>query len=139
MMRDASHGLRKKVGGGPALLRRSAGNRGRPARTGEAPTARRPRAFTLIELMVVIVILGLLAGLVGPRLFGRVGKSKQAAAQAQMELFGVALDNYRLDVGQYPTTEMGLAALQINPGLDGWEGPYLKKEVPTGPGGRPVA
>jgi general secretion pathway protein G len=93
------------------------------------------RGFTLIELLVVVVIIGLLAGLVGPRLFGRVGKSKQAAAQAQIELFGAALDNFRLDVGKYPATEAGLKALQDNPGVDNWDGPYLKKEVPTDPWG----
>ena len=60
------------------------------------------RGFSLIELLVVIIILGLLAGLVGPRLFGRVGQSKTAAARAQIELFGAALDQYRLDVGSYP-------------------------------------
>jgi general secretion pathway protein G len=95
--------------------------------------ARRERGFTLIELLVVVVILGLLAGLVGPRLFGHVGKSKLAAAQAQIELFGAALDNYRLDVGTYPPTEAGLKALQTNPGAEGWDGPYLKKEVPDDP------
>jgi general secretion pathway protein G len=95
--------------------------------------ARRERGFTLIELLVVVVILGLLAGLVGPRLFGHVGKSKQAAAQAQIELFGAALDNYRLDVGQYPATEAGLKALQTNPGAEGWDGPYLRKEIPDDP------
>lgn len=95
------------------------------------------RGFTLIELLVVVIIIGLLAALVGPRLFGRVGKSKQAAAQAQIELFGVALDNFRLDVGRYPTTEEGLQALQANPGHDGWDGPYLKKEIPLDPWGRP--
>ena len=89
----------------------------------------------MIELVVVVIIIGLLAALVGPRLFGRVGKSKQAAAQAQIELFGVALDNYRLDVGKYPTTETGLQALQSNSGVDGWDGPYLKKEVPLDPWG----
>src|SRR5215468_7286653 len=62
------------------------------------------RGFSLIELLVVIIILGLLAGLVGPRLFGRVGQSKQAAARAQIELFSAALDQYRLDVGSYPTS-----------------------------------
>ncbi|MFB3817994.1 MAG: type II secretion system major pseudopilin GspG [Candidatus Methylomirabilales bacterium] len=96
----------------------------------------RARGFTLIELLVVVVIIGLLAGLVGPRLFGRVGKSKQAAAQAQIELFGAALDNYRLDVGQYPPTEAGLKALQANPGVENWDGPYLKKEIPADPWGR---
>lgn len=98
---------------------------------------RHPKGFTLIELLVVVIIIGLLAALVGPRLFGRVGKSKQAAAQAQIELFGVALDNFRLDVGRYPTTEEGLQALQTNPGLDDWDGPYLKKEIPLDPWGRP--
>jgi general secretion pathway protein G len=85
--------------------------------------------------MVVVVIIGLLAALVGPRLFGRVAKSKQSAAQAQIELFGVALDNFRLDVGKYPTSDAGLQALQANPGLDGWDGPYLKKDVPVDPWG----
>src|ERR1700682_733446 len=63
--------------------------------------------FSLIELLVVIIILGLLAGLVGPRLFGRVGQSKQAAARAQIELFSAALDQYRLDVGAYPAAAGG--------------------------------
>ncbi len=97
------------------------------------------RGFTLIELVVVVIIIGLLAALVGPRLFGRVERSKQAAAQAQIELFGVALDNYRLDVGRYPTTEVALDALQTNPGLDDWDGPYLKKEIPEDPWGHPYA
>jgi general secretion pathway protein G len=109
----------------------------RKSRVIERRAFRRQSGFTLIELLVVVVIIGLLAALVGPRLFGRVGKSKQAAAQAQIELFGVALDNFRLDVGRYPTTEAGLEALQANPGLDGWDGPYLKKEVPPDPWGNP--
>ena len=66
------------------------------------------RGFSLIELLVVIIILGLLAGLVGPRLFSRVGQSKQAAARAQIELFSAALDQYRLDVGAYPASAAGL-------------------------------
>ncbi len=93
------------------------------------------KGFTLIELLVVMVILGLLAALVGPRLFGRLGKSKQHAAQAQIELFGVALDNFRLDIGRYPTTEEGLESLRENPGLKRWDGPYLKKELPLDPWG----
>ncbi len=96
---------------------------------------RSSQGFTLVELMVVVLILGLLAGLVAPRLFGRVGQSKQAVAQTQIELLGVALDNYSLDVGQYPTSEQGLQALQINPQVDGWGGPYLKKEIPVDPWG----
>lgn len=99
---------------------------------------RRNRAgFTLIELLVVIIIIGLLAALVGPKLFGRVGKGKQAAAQAQIELFGAALDNFRLDVGRYPTGDEGLKSLLVNPGgVENWDGPYLKKqEVPLDPWG----
>lgn len=93
--------------------------------------------FTLIELLIVVIILGILAGLVGPRLFGRVGQSKQAAARVQIELLGTALDQFKLDVGRYPTTQEGLQALQRNPGnVVGWEGPYLKKEVPLDPWGR---
>ena len=75
------------------------------------------RGFSLIELLVVIIILGLIAGLVGPRLFGRVGQSKVAAARAQIELFGAALDQYRLDIGAYPPAGAGLQALVQNPNL----------------------
>ena len=94
------------------------------------------RGFTLIELLVVIIVLGLLVGLVGPRLFGRVGQSKQATAKAQIELLGAALDQYRLDIGSYPQTAQGLEALQANPGsVTNWNGPYLKKSVPRDPWG----
>ena len=96
------------------------------------------RGFSLIELLVVIIILGLIASLVGPRLFGRVGQSKQAAARAQIALFGAALDQYRLDVGAYPPAGVGLQALVQNPNLGAWNGPYLKKPVvPADPWGRP--
>jgi general secretion pathway protein G len=93
------------------------------------------RGFTLIELLVVIIVLGLLVGLVGPRLFGRVGQSKQAAARAQIELLGAGLDQYRLDVGSYPDGNVGLEALQRNPNANNWNGPYLKKAVPKDPWG----
>jgi general secretion pathway protein G len=91
----------------------------------------------LIELLVVIIVLGLLVGLVGPRLFGRVGQSRTAAARAQIELLGAALDGYRLDVGTYPATAQGLEALDRNPGAQNWNGPYLKKSVPKDPWGHP--
>ena len=96
------------------------------------------RGFTLIELLVVIIVLGLLVGLVGPRLFGRVGQSKQAAARAQIELLGAGLDQYRLDVGAYPTTAQGLEALVRNPGGPSWNCSYLKKPaIPKDPWGNP--
>lgn len=85
----------------------------------------------------MLVILSLLAALVGPRLFSKVGKGKLVAAAAQIKLIEQALDQYRLDVGSYPTTEQGLNALQANPGVGGWDGPYLKKGVPEDPWSRP--
>ncbi|MBI4773613.1 MAG: type II secretion system major pseudopilin GspG [Deltaproteobacteria bacterium] len=92
--------------------------------------------FTLIELLVVLIILGLLAALVGPRLFGRVDTARQQAAQTQIEIFSGALDTYRLDNGKYPTTDQGLQALMEKPeDLSNWAGPYLKKEIPRDPWG----
>ncbi|MBI4688189.1 MAG: type II secretion system major pseudopilin GspG [Nitrospirae bacterium] len=97
------------------------------------------KGFTLIELMVVIVILGLLAAIVIPRFIGRVGPAKQKATHAQIELLGTALDSFRLDVGRYPATEEGLQALITKPsGAEEWSGPYLKKqEIPLDPWGNP--
>lgn len=95
---------------------------------------RRQKGFTLFEVLVVITILGLLAALVGPRLFGKVSGARQKAAKAQIELFGTALDTFRLDVGRYPTTDEGLKALREKPaGVDNWQGPYLPKEIPVDP------
>jgi general secretion pathway protein G len=98
------------------------------------------RGFTLIELLVVVVIIGLLAALVGPRLFPKLGKGKQAAAKAQVALLEQALDQMRLDVGRYPTSQEGLSALVTNPGnIDNWDGPYLKKALPNDPWGKPYS
>ncbi len=97
------------------------------------------RGFTLIELLIVMIILSLLAALVAPKLFQKIGSSKQKAAKAQIALLGGALDQFRLDVGRYPSTEEGLASLVKNPGLDHWEGPYLPKNVPPDPWGKPYA
>ena len=97
---------------------------------------RKEKGFTLIEVLIVMVILGLLAALVGPRMFGKVGKSRQNAAKAQIALFETALDTYRLDTSKYPTTGQGLQALRVNPGgVKRWDGPYLPKDVPLDPWG----
>jgi general secretion pathway protein G len=104
-------------------------------------TASRARAagFTLLELLVVIVIIGLLAAYVGPKYFSQLGKSEVTIAKAQIEAFEKSLDTYRLDVGRYPTAEEGLAALMTAPASAGakWNGPYLKKGVPPDPWGHP--
>ncbi|OPY79396.1 MAG: Type II secretion system protein G precursor [Syntrophorhabdus sp. PtaU1.Bin058] len=97
------------------------------------------QGFTLIELLVVMVIVGLLAALVGPRLFPKLGKGKQTAAKAQIEMLGQALDHFHLDVGRYPTTQEGLGALTANPGIQNWEGPYLQKGLPNDPWGKPYS
>ena len=92
--------------------------------------------FTLLELLVVIVIIGLLAGLVAPRYFDQVSKSNTKIAKAQIDSLEKALDEYRLDVGNYPTTEQGLESLNTRPqNLEKWAGPYLKKAVPLDPWG----
>ena len=92
--------------------------------------------FTLVELLVVLVILGLLSALVVPRFVRQEEKAKVKAARAQIELLGTALDTFRLDVGRYPTSADGLEALRQAKGIPKWDGPYLKKEVPLDPWGK---
>jgi len=93
--------------------------------------------FTLLELLVVMVIIGLLAGYVGPKYFSQIGKSETKTAKAQIDALGKALDQYRLDVGHYPATEAGLAALNTALGNETkWQGPYLAKSVPNDPWGK---
>ncbi len=99
--------------------------------------SRRAAGFTLLELLVVMVIIGLLAGYVGPKLFSQIGKSEVKAAKAQLDALQKALDQYRIDVGRYPSTEQGLAALVMKPASEPrWSGPYLAKAVPADPWGR---
>ena len=93
--------------------------------------------FTLMELLVVMVILGLLAALVGPRIWKNVTKSKITTAKTQIALLGQALDQFRLDTGRYPTSQEGLEALRTSPGVEGYDGPYLRKPVPNDPWNRP--
>lgn len=98
----------------------------------------RPDGFTLLELLVVMVIIGLLAAYVGPRYFAQIGKSEQGVARAQIEALAKALDTYRLDMGAYPGADKGLNALTAKPTDEPrWQGPYLQKAVPLDPWGRP--
>ena len=96
------------------------------------------KGFTLLELLVVIVIIGLLAGYVAPRYFAQVGKSEVQVARAQIDALEKAVDQYRLDNRRYPSAEQGLDALVTKPADESaWSGPYLKKAVPNDPWGRP--
>lgn len=96
----------------------------------------RAAGFTLLELLVVLVILGLLVSYVAPRYFAQVGKSEVKVARAQIKALEDALDQYRLDVGHYPASQSGLAALDAQPsGESRWQGPYLRKAVPNDPWG----
>lgn len=100
-------------------------------------SVRASRGFTLLEILVVLVIIGLLASFVAPRFFGQIGKSEVKVAVAQLDALEKALDQYRLDTGHYPTTEQGLNALVTRPEGEGrWAGPYLRKGVPVDPWGR---
>jgi general secretion pathway protein G len=111
------------------------------------PIPRRPgpaapsRGFTLLELLVVILIIGLLTGIVGPRLLGQVGRSEVTAAKAQINAIDKALQAYRFDMGRFPDSAQGLSALmrQTGSGTDAarWRGPYLQDEIPLDPWGHP--
>ncbi len=113
-----------------------------PTRGRRTPSRRRLLGFTLIELLVVIVIIGVLASVVAPRFFGRTEQGKIAAARAQIEALSMALDNYQLDNGYYPSTQQGLEALIERPAgrppANNWRGPYIKSRgVPKDPWGAP--
>ena len=102
------------------------------------PGWRAATGFTLLELLVVIVIIGLLSGYVAPRYFAQVGKSEVQVARAQIDAIEKALDQYRLDTRRLPTSEQGLEALVTKPANESnWNGPYLKKVAPNDPWGRP--
>ena len=104
-------------------------------RHGAAPL-RHSAGFTLLELLVVMVIIGLLAGYVGPKLFGQIGKSQVKVTRAQIDGLAKSLDQYRIDTGHFPNSEQGLGALLRAPaGEPKWAGPYLAKAVPKDPWG----
>lgn len=103
----------------------------------QARRLRKQAGFTLIELLIVMVILGLLAALVGPKLFGHVDQAKVDATRSQISSLETALDAFRLDLGRYPTSDEGLAVLiaapaDDSPGASRWRGPYLKKKAKDG-------
>ena len=96
------------------------------------------KGFTLLELLVVLLIIALLAGYVGPKLFGEGGKAKTTTAMSQMKSLSDALDRYRLDTGKFPSTQDGLKSLMHDPGnTTHWEGPYMSNDIPDDPWGHP--
>lgn len=119
------------------MSRKAAGNRVLRAAN---HSSRERSGFTLIEILVVLAIIATLAALVGPSVFRNVGISRAQAAKSQLELFALALEQYRLDNHIYPTSEQGLAALRTMPGTGdpppNWRGPYLRRVVPNDPWGR---
>jgi len=97
-----------------------------------------PRGFTLLELLVVILIIGLLTGIVAPRFLGQISRSEVTTARAQIDAFDKALQAYRIDMGRFPSQAEGLRALVVAPGSEPrWRGPYLKDNVPIDPWGTP--
>lgn len=108
-----------------------------PVRSNHASRGAAARGFTLLELLVVMVIIGLLAAYVGPKYFAQIGKSEVTISRAQIDALSKALDSYRLDMGHYPSTEQGLGLLLTAPveNAEKWNGPYLSKKVPLDPWG----
>ena len=101
-----------------------------------ATTRRAAAGFTLLELLVVILIIGLLTGIVAPRFLGQIGRSEITAARAQLDAFDKALQAYRVDTGRFPSTSQGLRALVTQPGDEPrWRGPYMQSEIPVDPWG----
>lgn len=107
----------------------------------QRPESESQAGYTLLELLVVIVILGLLIGLVAPALLGQLGRAKTSIAAQSVEQIGTILDLYKLDIGSYPTTDQGLGALISDPaGVGNWHGPYLKQnQIPLDPWGHPFS
>lgn len=96
------------------------------------------RGFTLLEMLVVILIIGMLTGIVGPRLLGQLAKSEVTTARAQLASIEKAVQAFRIDMGRYPTSEEGLNVLQVAPaGEPRWRGPYLQGALPLDPWGKP--
>ncbi|MFA9440974.1 type II secretion system major pseudopilin GspG [Uliginosibacterium sp. sgz301328] len=108
---------------------------------GNRPQPRASRGFTLLEMLVVLVIIGMIVSLVGPKLFSKVDSSKVQTAETQVKLLRGAIETMRLDLGVYPSAEEGLAVLTIPPGDDKlarrWHGPYLEDALPNDPWGNP--
>lgn len=97
---------------------------------------RSARGFTLLELLVVILIIGLLTGIVAPRFLGQIGRSETTAARAQLDAFDKALQAYRVDTGRFPSTAQGLRALVTQPSDEPrWRGPYMRDDIPVDPWG----
>ena len=102
------------------------------------PGLTRRAGVTLIEMLVVVVIIAVFAAVVGPRLLNQGDKARVVAARQQIENFQLALGQYHLDTGAYPTTDQGLVALRTQPsGAEQWHGPYLQKDVTNDPWGHP--
>lgn len=135
IMAEPSRGMAQRACHPRAPVLKNAGMQMRFCDNGRRPPAR-GSGFSLLELLVVLVIIGLLVGYVGPRYFSQLGKSESKVARSQIDALEKALDHYRLDTGRYPSTEQGLAALTTAPpGEPKWQGPYLAKALPLDPWG----